>query len=592
MARGDRRGAWTLALIVAASGCPRSLHPRAHTLPDATTLNCPSGASVRVHLDGAHCVRAATGQRHGPFASFWPDGAPMARGAYVDGELDGEWIVRYQDGALRSQGHYLAGVRTGAWAFDAPDGRPLRREVLAAGEVIEEIEYTYAADGALAQQRSRRRIGDRLVEDGEQRERLPGSREVEILHRTAGVVVGPLRVVDDAGVERVAATFVAGQPAGHAIGRRPSGTVAIEGDFAGGRLAGTWRHLDDDGRVRLAIEYDGEGWPQRVTAYHPGGEVALDGALDRAGPTGRWRRLAVDGAVLVEGTYRDGLRDGTWQTGTATARYAGGLLVGGVAAPPLRWQPLAEDEGVAMLFMKIGFAAAGSARTGAGSAHDLYCLAGGPPETACAQLDWEQTVAAVAEGDRARADRRQALACALGDLRACFHHAARLHAAAAPFARVVGTLASACERLDDEEAGRRAQQGKLAAVPAAARACGVLGAGIVDGKVGTAALDGWELLERGCGAGEGDACARAAVRLAAARAGDPALPAPVRADPRAAGRALRERACAARAPSAEACAAIAAELPDEAARPWRERACDAGDEASCAALGRELPTRS
>jgi hypothetical protein len=134
-----------VSLLVAATGCPahRTVSARAIALPDGTRLVCAPGTSARVHLDGAHSVRDATGRRDGPFASFWPTGEPMARGAYVDGELDGEWIVRYQNGALRSQGRYQLGVRVGGWMFGDPDGRPLRREVLDGGEVVEESDDTY-----------------------------------------------------------------------------------------------------------------------------------------------------------------------------------------------------------------------------------------------------------------------------------------------------------------------------------------------------------------------------------------------------------------------------------------------------------------
>lgn len=113
--------------------------------------NWPSGA-----LKAEYQVRPdASGEelRHGPWKSWYEDGALAAEGAYEDGLRSGKWTLRWPNGKRKAAGKYVAGQREGRWMEYASSGTKVSQGAYAAGRRTGKWSY-WSEDGTPDKRRS------------------------------------------------------------------------------------------------------------------------------------------------------------------------------------------------------------------------------------------------------------------------------------------------------------------------------------------------------------------------------------------------------------------------------------------------------
>ncbi|HLL25168.1 MAG TPA: hypothetical protein VK427_23700, partial [Kofleriaceae bacterium] len=314
------------------------------------------------------------GVEHGRARAFTPDGALIASARYVDGKLDGAYVVGKARG-IKLDERYAAGVRVG------------KREIWNGWTLIAEEHYDRRGrlDGEYTLWRSKKvtRVEGRFAKgkragtwiwhdrDG-QTERtgryVNGKRHgtwTEYVNGkvvftgayTAGKPHGTFISLDRNGNELGRTTFRGGtgtmmtfwgrgRPASKTKLVRgvedglhqqltPRGTVVIEGHYRGGVKHGTWKEWTADGVLvheqtwksgkldgpvkkyvdgQLSLEA-GYADGQATGAYteHRNGKPAVTGTYASDRKTGTWTHYASDGSVVLIATYNAGVLDGAWR---------------------------------------------------------------------------------------------------------------------------------------------------------------------------------------------------------------------------------------------------------------------------------------
>ena len=63
-----------------------------------------------------------SGERVGPWITYFNDGQLYFQGEYRNGSPEGPWMTYYQDGRLNAKGNYKNGKREGSWVSYLIDG--------------------------------------------------------------------------------------------------------------------------------------------------------------------------------------------------------------------------------------------------------------------------------------------------------------------------------------------------------------------------------------------------------------------------------------------------------------------------------------
>jgi hypothetical protein len=103
-----------LVLVTAGPARPQSL-----TCPPDTVARDEVSARARVQW----CERTAGEIRHGPFASWYPDGAREMRGEYLEGRPHGPWTAWHPGGAQAAEVTFVQGRPTGMLLGWYPSGQ-------------------------------------------------------------------------------------------------------------------------------------------------------------------------------------------------------------------------------------------------------------------------------------------------------------------------------------------------------------------------------------------------------------------------------------------------------------------------------------
>ncbi|WP_242927466.1 toxin-antitoxin system YwqK family antitoxin [Pontibacter vulgaris] len=61
----------------------------------------------------------------GPFKDYRFDSLLLVEGTYKNGNLDGEFVMRYMNGNIWQKGQYESGLMVGSWEYFFPDGKPM-----------------------------------------------------------------------------------------------------------------------------------------------------------------------------------------------------------------------------------------------------------------------------------------------------------------------------------------------------------------------------------------------------------------------------------------------------------------------------------
>lgn len=67
-----------------------------------------------------------SGERHGEWRSFHPDGTPWSIHYYENGTQGGPYRVYWENGVTRIKGHYISGEPSGEWVFFTEEGDTAR----------------------------------------------------------------------------------------------------------------------------------------------------------------------------------------------------------------------------------------------------------------------------------------------------------------------------------------------------------------------------------------------------------------------------------------------------------------------------------
>ncbi len=104
--------------------------------PEVTyELRCPFGAP-RGDAPPLGLVQwcERNGAMHGPFAAWYPSGAPKARGEYAYGQRTGTWTFWYDSGKPKARGAFRGGQRDGTWTYYHDSGTVSARGLFVRGQ--------------------------------------------------------------------------------------------------------------------------------------------------------------------------------------------------------------------------------------------------------------------------------------------------------------------------------------------------------------------------------------------------------------------------------------------------------------------------
>ncbi len=324
-----------------------------------------------------YCARP-DGTKHGPFVTLFPDGSTEIEGTYKDGALDGPWQRKHPGGATAEQGAYAAGKKTGRWSQSSTAGAPLGEYELAAGTGIEKrwhdggalyselalkggvrhgvaklytsdrapIEVTRYANGVLHGPRVvgskwSIRIEEKFVggvRTGPRKIWQGGILLVEEAYDQRGRLHGPYTAWRTAKVPRVKGEYTSGKRSGTWVWRDRDNKKEREGSYLDGKRHGAWFEWADD-RLLFSGAYtagkpDGEfvyydyagrelgrstmrGGTGTMTTFHGNKKPASRQKLVKGVEDGPYQELTLRGKVVVEGTYRGGVKHGTWKEWTS-----------------------------------------------------------------------------------------------------------------------------------------------------------------------------------------------------------------------------------------------------------------------------------
>lgn len=254
-------------------------------VPDAAPppkVVCEPGTTIRpaAFLEAAlYCVRT-DGERHGAYATLFPDGAVEITGTYKNGKLDGPWQRNHPGGAIAEQGNYVDGLKDGTWRQVGPDGTMLGEYSLSRGTGVERQWFD---DGSLYMERALK----------------------------TGVDDGPVKVFDRAGGLMIAGHRDGSRYSGaHVVGSKAS--LRLEETYSRGRLVGP-RRLWSFGTVVLDENYDRRGrLDGSFASWRDRKNLRVQGSYSHGKRVGKWTWFDRYGSKEREGTYVADQKTGPW----------------------------------------------------------------------------------------------------------------------------------------------------------------------------------------------------------------------------------------------------------------------------------------
>jgi uncharacterized protein len=348
--------------------------------PPAPKLVCGEGTAPAVAPAPEptwYCARP-DGTRHGPFVTLFPDGSTEIEGAYQGGALDGPWQRKHPTGAIAEHGAYAAGKKTGRWVVASSAGAALGAYELTAGTGVEKQWYDsgglyseiamkggvrhgpaklYERDGSLIESAryvsgvldGPRAVGTRgtlRIEETFARGVRTGTRKIwqggpllaEEGYDRRGRLHGPYTLWRSLKVARVKGQYTNGKRSGDWVWKDRDNKKEREGSYVDGKRTGWWFEWASDkllfsgsysaGRPDGELTYydyrgdelgkftmrDGSG---TMTTFHGNKKPATRQRMVKGLEDGPYQELTPRGKILVEGSYRGGVKHGAWKEWTA-----------------------------------------------------------------------------------------------------------------------------------------------------------------------------------------------------------------------------------------------------------------------------------
>jgi antitoxin component YwqK of YwqJK toxin-antitoxin module len=319
------------------------------------------------------CARP-DGARHGAFVSRFPDGAIEITASYRDGLLDGAWTRRVPGGAIVEAGTYAAGNKHGRWNQTSTTGQPLGEYAMTNGTGVERVwldtgeRYSERAfkDGVLdgattfwapdgtqvisaryehGQLDGAHSFGTRAtvrIEETFARGVRRGKRSIwamgllvaEEQYDRKGRLDGPYTLWRTPRVPRVRGIYTAGKRDGTWVWTDRGGNKEKQGRYAAGKRTGTWREwangklassgaytggkltgelISYDGRGRELGRYTMTAGTGTVVTFFWNKKPSSKQQFVDGGAHGTYQELTPTGVVVVDGTYEDDRKHGTWR---------------------------------------------------------------------------------------------------------------------------------------------------------------------------------------------------------------------------------------------------------------------------------------
>ncbi|MDX2092844.1 MAG: hypothetical protein SFX73_33570 [Kofleriaceae bacterium] len=351
--------------------------PDARALP---TLACEPGTELVAAPapEPAWWCTRPDGTKHGPYTSLFPDGSTEITASYRDGTLDGPWLRREPTGVIVEEGAYVAGKKHGTWRqtssagtvlgdYEMKNGTGTERVWLDSGALYSERAFKdgvlhgatkyFAADGTQVVAarydegkldgphafgaRSNLRFEETFangVRRGKRSIWTMGVLIAEENYDKKGRLDGPYTLWRKKNVPRVNGVYKAGKRDGvwqwtDRRKRKEKEGTYVDGkregvwtEWENGKLALTGAYIDDkptgdfityDWRGRESGRYtltDGTG---TVLWFHANKKPSAKQQLVGGRANGKYQELTPLGKVLVDGTYKDDRKHGTWKYMTA-----------------------------------------------------------------------------------------------------------------------------------------------------------------------------------------------------------------------------------------------------------------------------------
>lgn len=346
-------------------------------VPPPPKLVCDAGATARPGEVATWFCTRSDGVRHGPFVQLYPDSAIELRGTYTDGQLDGAWERRHPGGALAESGRYAAGKQDGTWKQQTADGAVLGEYEMTAGTGVAKRWYEsgplysevafkagvrhgttklYAMDrSALEISRyvngkldGSRTIGTQRtlrIEESYQHGVRYGDRKIwqftvllaEENYDRSGRYDGDYTLWRNRKIARVRGEYDHGKRSGQWTWRDRNDKREREGSYASGKKAGTWTEWSDERVVFTGHYTDGKpdgafvyydrsgnelgrfemrGGTGTMQTFHTNKKPSTRQRMFKGYEDGPYQVLTRNGKILVEGSYRGGLKHGTWRERT------------------------------------------------------------------------------------------------------------------------------------------------------------------------------------------------------------------------------------------------------------------------------------
>jgi antitoxin component YwqK of YwqJK toxin-antitoxin module len=231
------------------------------------------------------------GQRQGPAATFYDNGARKSERVFVDGKVSGRAVEYHQNGIVMRDGTFEAGQLIGSWSQYYPTGQ---------------LEMRGQASGS---QEYYENVLDRPIRSGVWTTYYPdGSKRSEGGY-DKGTMSGPWREY------------------------HVNGNVLRDVTFADGSLTGTWSQYYETGQLEMRGQASGSEQYYRNTldrpirsgvwtTYYPDGSKRSEGGYDKGTMSGPWREYHASGNVLRDVTFADGSLTGTWSQYYETGQLA------------------------------------------------------------------------------------------------------------------------------------------------------------------------------------------------------------------------------------------------------------------------------
>ncbi len=283
---------------------------------------------------------------HGPYISYYQNGAPLAKGNYssnlpsgmwiyffesgkekasgplVRGEQTGEWQYFYENGNLKSKGPLTNGVKNGIWTNYFENGT--RKSV---GEFVENTKngmWNYFFEDGTSKAQAFFENGE-----GNYKEFFPsGKLKMEGYNRNE-VSQGQWKYYYESGELRGIGNFIDGKREGRWVYYHANGQKSSEGNYLNGLRSGNWNYYHENGNVSsqgsmkddqrngswnlyyengiIKSEGQYENGSGVITEYYPSGTILAKGAVINGKKSGLWEFFDESGNKDGEAIYQDGL---------------------------------------------------------------------------------------------------------------------------------------------------------------------------------------------------------------------------------------------------------------------------------------------